>query len=130
MKCMSDKILNIPSMSMFNYNWDLLMMFIENEGNPPFHIDGNLYLVGKNITTLGNLISVGDNLNLSYSHIEDLGNLVSVGGSLYLTSTPIKTLGNLKYVGGSLLLNSFINSHMTVKQIRKKVNIGVGVYEL
>jgi hypothetical protein len=58
---------------------------------------------------LGNLTSVGGDLNLYKSSIESLGNLTSVGGSLDLENTPIS------------------NKH-TSQEIIQMVNIGGDIY--
>jgi hypothetical protein len=46
-------------------------------------------LDGTPIRSLGNLQSVGDNLDLRDTPIESLGNLTSVGGDLYLNDTTL-----------------------------------------
>jgi hypothetical protein len=96
------KILHIPSLKVFNDDWFLLQKFLENKGNPPYSIGGDLDLRNTPVESLGNLISVGGNLYLIDTPIESLGNLISVGGNLYLRNTPIESLGNLQSVGGSL----------------------------
>jgi len=53
------------------------------------HWDGKLELYGTNITSLGNLESVGGYLDLEETKITSLGNLQSVGGYLDLEETPI-----------------------------------------
>lgn len=132
-------------MSIFNNDWDLLLKFIDNEGNPPFHIEGDLYLINKNITTLGSLVSVGGNLDLhDNNELESLGGLVSVGGNLVLSLcvsfkslgsvesvrgyvdvryTKIYSLGNLKFIGGSLFLRDTPNLKMSLQQIMDQIKI-------
>ena len=66
------------------------------------HWDGDLYLDGTKITSLGNLQSVGGWLNLGGTKITSLGNLQSVGGYLFLEGTKITSLENLESVGGDL----------------------------
>ena len=69
------------------------------------HIKGNLNLYNTKIESLGNLQSVGGDLDLEdCTELESLGNLESVYGSLNLKHTPIKSLGNLKNVDGDLNL--------------------------
>jgi hypothetical protein len=62
-----------------------------------------------NLTSLGNLTSVGGELDLSFCEIESLGNLTSVGGSLGLRRTPLSK----KY---------------TEEEIRSMVEVGGEVY--
>jgi len=68
-----------------------------------------LYLTGSNIESLGNLQSVGGNLDLNSTKIESLGNLQSVGGNLYLNRTPLSKI-------------------TTEKEIRNQVEVGGGIY--
>lgn len=118
-----ENILNIPSMSIFNNNWDLLLKFMENEGNPPFHIEGDAELPNQLITNLGNLVSVGGNLNLVDNPIRDLGKLEHVGGDLTLHMTYIQSLGNLKYVAGFLDLG-----YTPIKDLGKLEFVGSDLY--
>jgi hypothetical protein len=143
------KVLRIPSFKFFNNDWDLLQKFLERNGNPPYSIGGNLFLVGTpieslgNLTSvggyldleetpiksLGNLTSVGGDLKLLYTSIESLGNLQSVGGYLDLYDTPIESLGNLQSVGGSLdLLGTPLSKKYTGKQIRQMVDVGGKIF--
>ena len=99
------KVLRIPSFKFFNNDWDLLQKFLERNGNPPYSIGGNLeFRTNTKFKSLGNLISVGGDLDLSHTDIQSLGNLKSVGRDLNLYGTPIKSLGNLQSVGGNLNL--------------------------
>jgi hypothetical protein len=82
-------ILRIPTLSLFDNDWDLLQKYLEKKGNPKSSIEGYLNLNGTPIKSLGNLQSVGGYLDLYGTAIESLGNLQSVGGSLYLYGTPI-----------------------------------------
>jgi len=140
-----DEILKIP-FAAFNKNWDDLQLFLKHKGNPPYEITDDLYLsyskieslgnltsVGgnldlyncTNLTSLGNLTSVGGHLGLSYSNVKSLGNLTSVGGSLGLSGTPIKSLGNLTSVGGNLdLRDTPLSKKYTKEKIRKIVKVG------
>ena len=99
-----ESILRIPTLSLFDNDWDLLQRYMEKKGNPKYSIEGGLNLFGTPIKSLGNLQSVGGGLNLFGTPIKSLGNLQSVGGNLYLEGTPIKSLGNLQSVGGYLNL--------------------------
>jgi len=96
-------ILKVPFVA-FGNDWDVLQRFLERRGLPPYEIMDDLYLSGSKIESLGNLTSVGGNLNLRISKVESLGNLISVGGNLNLLFSEIKSLGNLISVGGDLFL--------------------------
>jgi hypothetical protein len=62
---------------------------------------------------------------LKYTPIESLGNLKSVGENLELFRTPIESLGNLTSVGGDLDLEGTPISKMyTEKQIHEMVDVG------
>ena len=126
---MNKNILHIPSLTYFGNDWNVLQNFLKHRGNPPFHIDGDLYLEGTSIQSLGNLKSVGGDLNLYDTQIESLGNLTSVGGYLGLSYSKIESLGNLTSVGGSLiLLNTPISKTMTEDEIRSQVNVEGNIY--
>ena len=96
------KILHIPSMKIFDNDWNLLQKFLERKSHPPYTIGGDLKLRGIKIKSLGNLRSVGGSLDLRETNIESLRTLQSVGGYLDLFGTDIKSLGNLQSVGGGL----------------------------
>jgi hypothetical protein len=61
------KILHIPSLKIFDEDilvaWNNLQKFLEKKGNPPYSIGGNLNLSHKDIQSLGNLKSVGGDLD-------------------------------------------------------------------
>jgi hypothetical protein len=100
-----NEILKIPFAAFVN-DWDDLQLFLKHKGNPPYEITDDLKdYMGSRIQSLGNLTSVGGNLNLYKSKIEFLRNLTSVGGYLDLYESKIKSLGNLTSVGGSLDLS-------------------------
>ena len=147
------KILEFPSLEFFDEDrevaWNIIQKIVERKGNPPYSIDGDLYLydtpikslgslqsVGGDlvlrntpIESLGNLQFVGGNLALYGTPIESLGNLKSVGEDLFLYGTPIKSLGNLQSVGGDLKLDRTPLSKMyTNKQIREMVNVEGEIY--
>ena len=143
------KVLRIPSLKIFDDNWDMLQKFLELKGNPPYSIGGNLDLSHTDIESLGNLKSVGGNLYLRHISIESLGNLTSVGGDLDLFDTlieslgnlqsvggyldlyktPIESLGNLKSVGGFLNLpETPLSTMYTKKEIRDMVSVGGKIY--
>jgi hypothetical protein len=143
------KVLRIPSLKFFNYDWYELQKFLKSKGNPPYSIGGDLDLEGTPIESIGNLISVEGYLGLENTPIKSLGNLKSVGGGLYLRGISIKSLGDLTSVGGSLdLENSSIESlgnlqsvggsldlretplsrKYTEKQIRQMVDVGGNIF--
>jgi hypothetical protein len=100
------EILHIPSLELFNNDWETLQKFLGKRGNPLYSIGGNLDLGEMNIESLGNLTSVGGYLNLfSCKNLTSLGNLTSVGRDLYLRHCDnLTSLGNLTSVGGGLYL--------------------------
>ena len=143
------EVLHIPSFKFFNDDWDLLQKFLEQRGNPPYSIGGNLDLYKTPIKSLGNLQSVEGNLDLYKTPIKSLGNLQSVGGSLYLKNNPIESLGNLTSVGGYLdlrytpieslgnltsvegylnLISTPLSKKYTEKHIRQMVDVGGEIY--
>ena len=147
------KILKFPSFEFFDKDpeiaWNIIQKIVERKGNPPYSIEGDLYLEGTRIESLGNLQSVGGSLYLGNTPIESLGNLQSVGGYLNLFQTPIKYLGNLQSVGGDLNLygtpikslgnlqsvggdlkldRTRLSDMYTKKQIRQMVNVEGDIY--
>jgi hypothetical protein len=108
------KILKIPSLKVFNLkvfndDWFLFQKFLENKGNTPYSIRGDL--------------------DLRYKPIESLGNLQSVGGDLDLNGTPIQSFGNLTSVGGDLTLHRTPLSIYTREQIREMINVEGRIYK-
>jgi hypothetical protein len=119
------QVLHIPSLRVFDNDWNQLQKFLKSKGNPPYSIGGNLYLEDSSIEFLGNLESVGGDLYLYNTPIKSLGNLQSVGDDLDLQGTSIKSLGNLISVGGDLDLQGTPLSKMyTEEQIRQMVYVG------
>ncbi len=98
------KVLRIPDFKIFGNDWDILQRFLETKGNPPYSLGGNLNLVGLEVESLGNLVSVQDDLYAYDTPLKSLGKLTSVGGLMDLSNTQIESLGNLSFVGGSLVL--------------------------
>ena len=147
------KIFRVPGLKFFDENpweaWQILQKVLQRRGNPPYTIDGDLFLVGTPIKSLGNLTSFGGDLQLAGTPIQSLGNLQSVGGDLDLRRTAIESLGNLQSVGGYLDLHetqieSFgnlqsVGSYLdltetplskmyTEEQIREMVNVDGEIY--
>ena len=122
------KVLRIPDFKIFGKDWDALQRFLESKGNPPYTLGGNLDLVGLNVESLGNLVSVEGDIYAYDTPLKSLGSLTSVGGLMNLNNTPIESLGNLTYVGGDLFL---INTPMSNKwlQIKQMINkVGGDIY--
>ena len=99
------KVLHIPDFKIFGNDWDVLQRFLKSKGNPLYSLGGNLNLVGLEVESLGNLVSVQDDLYAYDTPLKSLGKLTSVGGLMDLSNTPIESLGNLSFVGGSLVLS-------------------------
>jgi len=61
--------------------------------------------------------------------IKSLGNLTSVGGDLDLRNTSIESIGNLTHVGNILILRrSPLSKKYTEEQIRQMVDVGGNIY--
>ena len=99
------KVLHIPDIKIFGNDWDALQRFLESKGYPLYSLGGNLNLVGLEVESLGNLVSVQDDLYAYDTPLKSLGKLTSVGGLMDLSNTQIESLGDLSFVGGSLVLN-------------------------
>jgi hypothetical protein len=93
------KVLHIPDLKIFGNDWDALQRFLKSKGNPLYSLGGNLNLVGLNVESLGNLVSVQHDLYAYDTPLKSLGKLTSVGGLMDLSNTPIESLGNLSFVG-------------------------------
>ena len=98
------KVLHIPDIRIFGNDWDNLQRFLESKGNPPYSLGGNLNLVGLEVESLGNLVSVEHDLYAYDTPLKSLGSLTSVGGLMDISNTQIESFGNLSFVGGSLVL--------------------------
>ena len=98
------KVLHIPDIRIFGDDWDNLQRFLESKGNPLYSLGGNLNLVGLEVESLGNLVSVEHDLYAYDTPLKSLANLTSVGGLMDISNTQIESLGNLSFVGGSLVL--------------------------
>ena len=123
------EVLHIPSIKIFGGNWNLLQKFLKSKGNPLYSLGGNLNLVGLNVESLGNLVSVQHDLYAYDTPLKSLGKLTSVGGLMDLSNTPIESLGNLSFVGGSLVLsgtalrNDSYPLNLNSLQIRQTVDV-------
>ena len=123
------KVLHIPDIKIFDNDWDALQRFLESKGNPLYSLGGNLNLVGLNVESLGNLVSVQHDLYAYDTPLKSLGKLTSVGGLMDLSNTPIESLGNLSFVGGSLVLsgtalrNDSYPLNLNSLQIRQTVDV-------
>ena len=123
------KVLHIPDLKIFGNDWDVLQRFLKSKGNPLYSLGGNLNLVGLNVESLGNLVSVQHDLYAYDTPLKSLGKLTSVGGLMDLSNTPIESLGNLSFVGGSLVLsgtalrNDSYPLNLNSLQIRQTVDV-------
>ena len=123
------KVLHIPDIKIFGNDWDALQRFLESKGYPLYSLGGNLNLVGLEVESLGNLVSVQDDLYAYDTPLKSLGKLTSVGGLMDLSNTPIESLGNLSFVGGSLVLsgtslrNNSYPLNLNSLQIRQTVDV-------
>jgi hypothetical protein len=123
------KVLHIPDLKIFGNDWDVLQRFLKSKGNPLYSLGGNLNLVGLEVESLGNLVSVQDDLYAYDTPLKSLGKLTSVGGLMDLSNTPIESLGNLSFVGGSLVLsgtalrNDSYPLNLNSLQIRQTVDV-------
>ena len=117
------------ALKIFGNDWDVLQRFLESKGNPLYSLGGNLNLVGLEVESLGNLVSVQDDLYAYDTPLKSLGKLTSVGGLMDLSNTPIESLGNLSFVGGSLVLsgtalrNDSYPLNLNSLQIRQTVDV-------
>jgi hypothetical protein len=123
------KVLHIPDIKIFDNDWDTLQRFLESKGYPLYSLGGNLNLVGLEVESLGNLVSVQHDLYAYDTPLKSLGKLTSVGGLMDLSNTPIESLGNLSFVGGSLVLsgtalrNDSYPLNLNSLQIRQTVDV-------
>ena len=123
------KVLHIPDFKIFGNDWDVLQRFLKSKGNPLYSLGGNLNLVGLEVESLGNLVSVQHDLYAYDTPLKSLGKLTSVGGLMDLSNTPIESLGNLSFVGGSLVLsgtalrNDSYPLNLNSLQIRQTVDV-------
>ena len=123
------KVLHIPDFKIFGNDWDVLQRFLKSKGNPLYSLGGNLNLVGLEVESLGNLVSVQHDLYAYDTPLKSLGKLTSVGGLMDLSNTPIESLGNLSFVGGSLVLsgtslrNNSYPLNLNSLQIRQTVDV-------
>ncbi len=123
------KVLHIPDFKLFGNDWDILQRFLETKGNPPYSLGGNLNLVGLEVETLGNLVSVEGDIYAYDTPLKSLGNLTSVGGLMDLSNTQIESLGNLSFVGGDLILNDTpISRKYSEKEIYKDIHVVGYIY--
>ena len=123
------KVLHIPDIKIFDNDWDALQRFLKSKGNPLYSLGGNLNLVGLNVESLGNLVSVQHDLYAYDTPLKSLGKLTSVGGLMDLSNTQIESLGDLSFVGGSLVLsgtalrNDSYPLNLNSLQIRQTVDV-------
>ena len=126
------KVLHIPSLRVFDNDWNQLQKFLKSKGNPPYSIGGDLDLSEMPIQTLGHLVFISGDLLLGYSNIQYLWKLKSVGGSLSLRNTNVSTFGffgDLQSVGGYLnLIETPLSRDYNEKEIRQVISVGDKIY--
>ena len=82
-----NEILKIP-FAAFNNDWNDLQLFLKHRGFPPYMITDDLDLRGTDIESLGNLTSVGGNLDLRDTPLskkytkEEIRKIVKVGSNI------------------------------------------------
>ena len=151
LKEQTEEVLELPSIKYFFNDWNEVIKYVEEQGNPLFSMQGNLdfqdvcpetlgglYSVEGyldlyycyNLTSLGDLSHVGEWLDLRHTKIISLGNLTHVGENLYLFNCKTLTsLGNLKHVGGFLdLRRTPIAEKYSEEEIRKMVKVEGDIY--
>jgi len=105
LKEQTEEVLELPAIKFFFNDWNEVIKYVEEEGNPLFSMQGNLDFRNVCPETLGRLYSVEDFLGLfACENITSLGNLTHVGGYLDLRFTKVTSLGNLTHVGNNLEL--------------------------
>jgi hypothetical protein len=119
------KVLHIPDIRIFGDDWDNLQRFLESKGNPLYSLGGNLNLVGLEVESLGNLVSVQHDLYAYDTPLKSLGSLTSVGGLMDISNTQIESLGNLSFVGGSLVLKGIplFGKDVTPRSLERQAEI-------
>jgi hypothetical protein len=102
------KVLRVPGLEFFHEDhykaFEILQKILQQRGNPPYIVDGDMLLEEVKFESLGNLIEVTGTLDLYAANIKTLGPLRRVGNGLNLGVTKIESLGDLKYVNGFLNL--------------------------
>jgi hypothetical protein len=101
-----EEIFSLPPIrDFFNNDYELVLEFMDTLGNPKFKIAGNVNLYNrKDIESIGNLVEVEGNLNLVGTNITSLPNNLHVGGYLDLENTNITSLPDNLKIGESLFL--------------------------
>ena len=114
-----EKIIHLPSVDYFG-GWGNLQKFLKRRGNPNYSLSGMLNLGDTDVESLGNLISIEEDLILYHAPlIKTLGKLKYVGGGCNLYMSGIKDLGDLEYVGSYLdLRNTDVNSFGNLSDVK------------
>jgi hypothetical protein len=82
-----EEIIQAPPFSFFLNNWNDVLDWADDR---LFRMNGDINLLYSEITTIGGLVEVGGNLDLLLcKNLESLGELRSVGGDLNLRGTPL-----------------------------------------
>ena len=100
LKEQTEEVLELPTINFFFNDWNVVIKYVKEEGNPLFSMQGNLDLQDVCPETLGRLYSVEGDLDLyKCKNLTSLGKLSHVGGSLDLRGTNVSSLGSLQHVG-------------------------------
>lgn len=123
-------VFEIPSLEVFDNDWELLQKFLKRRNYPYYSIGGNLFLKNLSIPSLHNLVAVYGHLSLDRTKIDSLGCLRLVEGYVSLIGCSVKDLGELKYVGGNLFLseNTPLKDYTSSKEIYSKIYVGGTIF--
>ncbi len=99
----------------FSYTKNLLSL------NNLESVEGELNLVGSQVSDLGKLERVGGTLNMGSSEVKDFKNLKVVGGSLGTRQSKVSSLGSIEYVGGNLYLDSNVTDLGNLKYVKGQI---------
>lgn len=119
-----ENLIKIPFFA-FNYDWNLLQIFLRDKGFPKYIITGDVRLYNNDtIKNLGNLIGVEGELDLFNSDIESLGELRYCYQIDLRETTKLKTLNKLEYVEHDAdFSNSNIKSLGNLKKVGRDLDM-------
>jgi hypothetical protein len=112
--------------------WSIFIKTYKKKGYDGLKLYGDLNLSESDVDDiekiLNEVVIVTGYLSLGVTSITSLGNLISVGDFLDLENTKIKRLGKLKYVGGDLYIITCPLSKLSDEEIRSQVEIKGKIY--
>jgi hypothetical protein len=108
---------------MFDNDWGGLQEYLDENGNPPYGITGDLDLSYQDVKDLGSLLMIKGDLDLSNSSIESLGDLRFVMGDVNLSSTNLTSFNMLDFIDGDLYIYGSPLMKMSDKQIKNIIDI-------